>query len=243
MTGAPTPADATRAGRQDPSGSVLRVRPLLIACDFDGTITQRDTLHAIVEAFGGWGVWDEIEPRLRAGELTLEQAMERQFAEVRSTPEAVRELVLREAPLRPGFAELVEWARRNGHRLVVLSSGFRSVIDAILAEGGVRGLAIHSHEARFSAEGCRLVWSDRGERCRICERPCKRHDLVAEWRGEPLVYLGDGISDRCAARMADLIFARDGLADYLAGERVAYLPFEDFFEVRARLELPIARAA
>ena len=59
------------------------MKPLLIACDFDGTITCRDTLHVIVESFGERGVWERLEPRLRVGEITVEQAMQIQFAEVR----------------------------------------------------------------------------------------------------------------------------------------------------------------
>ena len=216
---------------------------LLIACDFDGTITQRDTLHVIVETFGAPGVWGAIEPALRAGELTLEQAMERQFAQVRATRDEVLEAVLREAPVRAGFHEFLAWVGERGHRLVVLSSGFRTVIDAILANAGIADLAIHSHEARFSAQGCELVWSDRGERCEHCGRPCKRHDLARYRRGERLVYVGDGISDRCAARAADLVFARDGLAEHLRAEGVPFVPFEDFFEVRAVLEPRAVRAA
>jgi 2-hydroxy-3-keto-5-methylthiopentenyl-1-phosphate phosphatase len=61
------------------------VKPLLIACDFDGTITSRDTLHVIVEEFGVRGVWEALEPRLRRGEITVEQAMTEQFAAVRAT--------------------------------------------------------------------------------------------------------------------------------------------------------------
>ena len=49
---------------------------LFIACDFDGTITRNDTLHLIVARYGEPGLWEAIEPRLRAGELTLEQAMQ-----------------------------------------------------------------------------------------------------------------------------------------------------------------------
>ena len=75
---------------------------LLIACDFDGTITQNDTLHLIVRRYGDGDLWEAIEPRLRAGELTLEQAMEAEFAGVRATPEQVRELVLRDAGMRAG---------------------------------------------------------------------------------------------------------------------------------------------
>ena len=143
--------------------------------------------------------------------------MQEEFATVRATPEDVRELVLREAGLRRGFREFVHWARERDHRLIVFSSGFRSVIEAALAHWEIEGLEVVSHEARFSLDGCRLVWSDRGEVCEECGRRCKRHDLRRRSRGERMVYIGDGISDRCGARMADVIFARAMLADDLAG--------------------------
>jgi 2,3-diketo-5-methylthio-1-phosphopentane phosphatase len=220
------------------------VKTLLIACDFDGTITVRDTLHVIVEEFGARGVWDGLEPRLRAGELTLEQVMCEQFAAVRAPWDEVRESVLRSAPVRAGFHELVDWCGSAGHRLVVFSSGFRSVIDAVLGAAGLAGLEVLSHEARFSPEGCSLVWAERGDACELCGRHCKRYDLRRAHRaGETLVYLGDGISDRCPAQMADVVFARAGLAEYLAAEGVPFLPFEDFHEVRRRLDACASRAA
>jgi 2-hydroxy-3-keto-5-methylthiopentenyl-1-phosphate phosphatase len=221
------------------------VRPLLLACDFDGTITERDTLHVIVERFGTPGAWDRIEPRLRAGELTVEQAMEHQFAAVRARPEEVRELVLRDAPVRAGFHAFVRWADEGGHRLVVMSSGFASVIADVLSHSGLGHLEVHSHEARFSETGCRLEWSDRGPRCERCGRRCKRH-VISGLRepGQPLVYIGDGISDRCASLMADLVFARDGLARWLDEQGAPFELFEDFVEVRRSLDarLPVLAA-
>jgi 2-hydroxy-3-keto-5-methylthiopentenyl-1-phosphate phosphatase len=211
------------------------VENLLIACDFDGTITRRDTLHLIVEEFGTRGLWAAIEPRLRTGEVTLEQAMQEEFATVRATPEQVRDLVLAEAGLRDGFPDLVAWADERGHRLIVFSSGFRSVIEAVLGHWGLGHLPVVSHEARFTPQGCRLEWSDRGEACAECGRRCKRHDLRAHRRSEHLVYIGDGISDRCAARTADVVFARADLARDLAIDGVPFVPFEDFVEVRRRL--------
>jgi 2-hydroxy-3-keto-5-methylthiopentenyl-1-phosphate phosphatase len=220
------------------------VESLLIACDFDGTITRHDTLHLIIDAFGTRGLWQALEPRLRAGELTIEQAMAEEFASVRATPEEVRALVVREAGLRRGFPELVDWSRDRGHRLVVVSSGFRSVIDALLAHWGIAGLPVTSNEARFSEEGCELIWSDRGDDCPECGRRCKRYDLRDHLRpGERLVYVGDGISDRCGCRMAELIFARHHLARDLTADGVPFIPFEDFVEVRERLDARAALAA
>jgi 2,3-diketo-5-methylthio-1-phosphopentane phosphatase len=219
------------------------VETLLIACDFDGTITRRDTLHLIVEAFGTRGLWDSIAPRLQAGEVTLEQAMQEEFATVCATPDQVIELVLRDAGLRPGLAELVGWADAHGHRFIVFSSGFRTVIETALEHWGFGDLEVVSHEALFTPGGCRLVWSDRGEACAICGRRCKRHDLTGRLRGERIVYIGDGISDRCAARMADIVFARDDLAADLAAEGLDFIPFEDFTGVRERLQAVTSMAA
>lgn len=216
---------------------------MLIACDFDGTITQRDTLHLIVEQYGTRGLWDTIEPRLRSGELTLEEAMQEEFATVRATPEEVLALVLRDAGIRPGLVELVEWAQTGGHRFIVFSSGFGTVIRATLEHSGLGHLEVVSHEALFTTEGCRLVWSDRGEICAECGRRCKRHDLRGRLRGERLIYIGDGISDRCGAGMADVVFARAHLARDLSDEGLPFVPFDDFVEVREWLETSVSRAA
>ena len=216
---------------------------LFIACDFDGTITRNDTLHLIVARYGEPGLWEAIEPRLRAGELTLEQAMQEEFASVRATPEQVRELVLGEAGLRAGFSEFVAWARDRGHRLVILSSGFRSVIDAVLERWGLGHLEVASHEAAFTPQGTRLVWADRGERCAVCGRRCKRHDVRVRHDGETLVLVGDGVSDRCVARMAEVVFARAHLSRDLTVDGVPFVPFEDFHEVREALEARTTLAA
>ncbi len=211
------------------------VNALLIACDFDGTITQRDTLRLIVAQYGSVEVWEEIEPRLRRGEVSLEQAMELEFAAVQATPQDVREFVRESAPLRAGFAELVEWAGDRGHRVVVLSSGFRTVIDSVLHEAGLGDLPVESHDAVFHPSGTTIRWSERGEPCGHCGRRCKRHDLGRHHDQEVVVYVGDGVSDRCAAQAADVIFARDDLARYLDEERVGFRAFEDFHDIRTAL--------
>ena len=89
------------------------VETLLIACDFDGTITERDTLHVIVE--------DVRHPRRSggpssracgAGEVTLEQAMQEEFADgARDARRRCASWCSRGAGLRAGFPELVELGR------------------------------------------------------------------------------------------------------------------------------------
>jgi len=238
-------------GGRPPSGRIARcllasapVPPLLLAVDFDGTITARDTLQVIVEEFGARGVWDELEPRLQAGEITIEEAMRQQFAAVTATTDEALAAVRREAPIRPGFERFVSWADRAGHRLTILSAGFRTVIDAVFADAGITGLEIRSNDIAFSREGARLVWADRGEICEHCGRRCKRHDLALRHAPDQhVVYVGDGISDRCASAQADTVFARASLAEHLEREGRQHIPFEDFHDVVSYLERLQPRAA
>lgn len=219
------------------------VKPLLIACDFDGTITQRDTLHVLVEHFGEADLWDELGPRLHAGLITVEQAMQLEFDQVRVSPRRARAAIREHAPLRSGFVEFAAWCRAEGHRLFVLSNGFRSVIEPLLDDAGLGYLEVVAHDAAFSEAGTQLLWSDRGVRCELCDRPCKRHPLRERWDGETVVLVGDGISDRCVAGLADVVFARDFLAEHLDAAGAPYHPFDDFHQVRAALTAVVGSAA
>ena len=53
--------------------------------------------------------------------------------------------------------------------------------------------------------------------------------------GRPLVFVGDGWSDRCASLACDRVFARTGLAAYLDEQGFPYEPYETFFDVAAAL--------
>jgi 2-hydroxy-3-keto-5-methylthiopentenyl-1-phosphate phosphatase len=212
------------------------VRRFLIAIDFDGTITRHDTLHLIVNRFGDRTVWDRLTPDVIAGRVSVEEAMQAEFATVRATPDQVLDLVRSDAGIRDGFVEFVGWARSAGHHVCVLSNGFRVVIADTLARIGLADLTFRSHDAEFSPEGTRLVWTPRGARCDLCGRPCKRHDLEILRTGHPVAYIGDGVSDRCVCTAADVIFARAELADWLADADRPFVSFEDFHQVRTDLE-------
>ncbi len=65
----------------------------------------------------------------------------------------------------------------------------------------------------------------------MCGQACKRASVQALTNGSKLVYVGDGYSDRCAAELADHVFARTGLARYFDAKGLDYVPFEDFHDI------------
>jgi 2-hydroxy-3-keto-5-methylthiopentenyl-1-phosphate phosphatase len=66
----------------------------------------------------------------------------------------------------------------------------------------------------------------------VCGDRCKRRSLPDR---RPLVFVGDGYSDRCASLACDRVFARDSLARYLDDHAVAYEPFDSLLDVAAAL--------
>lgn len=211
---------------------------MLIACDFDGTITSRDCLHLIVQRYAP-DAWEAIERRLRSGQIGLVAAIQEEFQHVRVEEDEVVAFVLANAGVRPGFSEFVAWVEGEGHRLMVVSSGFRVLIDPVLRAAGLSRLEVHAGDAFFSLQGTRVVYPETLRDCATTCGTCKSDVIAAATREPgyrpPLVHIGDGLSDLCAAREADIVFARGNLAALLAREGLSFHPFESFLEVRDKL--------
>src|SRR5205085_7514796 len=124
----------------------------LIVVDFDGTITERDTLDQTLERHAP-EAYAAAEEGLRSGRLTLRECMEMEFAPVRGDHEALVAEIIAAVRVRAGFREFVRAAEREGHRIVVVSGGFESVIRPVLEEAGAGHLPLVAHEVRFSPQG------------------------------------------------------------------------------------------
>jgi 2-hydroxy-3-keto-5-methylthiopentenyl-1-phosphate phosphatase len=197
----------------------------MIIVDWDGTATTEDTLIKAMEVFGDWQVFLDASAALRRGEITLHEEIRRDAEGIKAPLEEVQAWLVDRIELRPGFCEFAE-----RHRPTIVSSNFRQLIDPILAREGL-ALEVVANEVEWHPDGWRGTFRN-GDACGTCGEPCKRADLPAN--GD-VVYVGDGYSDRCAAQAADRIFARDGLARYLAERGVAFEPFDDFHDVQRAL--------
>jgi 2-hydroxy-3-keto-5-methylthiopentenyl-1-phosphate phosphatase len=211
----------------------LSQRTLVV--DFDGTITQEDVLDEIARRFGDDEVYREVDEALDRNGITLHEVLRREFEPVRAPLGEVVEWVQANASIRPGFRELVELARERGWRVVVVSSGFRQLIEPMLEHAGIEGLELVSNEVDPDPEGWRITFFDESI-CLVCGEACKRTTVRSVVDGGEVVYVGDGYSDRCAAEDADLVFARRGLAAYLTERGVPFEPFDDFFQIAEKLE-------
>jgi len=197
---------------------------LYLILDWDGTITVRDTLWMVLDRFGDRDVFQRMEAGLGTT-FTHREVMETEMATITAPLDEAVAFLVAEAEIRPGFRRLVE-----RFRPLVLSSSFHETIEPVLAREGVQvDLIANRIDAR--PDGWRVIWTDDAP-CPQCGELCKRRSLPP---GRPVVYAGDGYSDRCAALAADRVFARGGLARYLASRGAAFEPFEDLDDIAAAL--------
>jgi 2-hydroxy-3-keto-5-methylthiopentenyl-1-phosphate phosphatase len=194
-----------------------------LVLDWDGTITEVDGLHMILEQFGDMRVFERMEGVLGDG-LSLHEVIAAEIATLTLPLERAVEWVRENVTVRPGLHELA--AER---RPIVLSSGFVELIEPVLEREGVE-LEVLANRLDPRPDGWLPLWRDEAA-CAVCGEPCKRSVLA----GAPYVYAGDGYSDRCAALAAERIFARDGLAAYLEQAGVSFEPFDDLADVARRL--------
>lgn len=214
-------------GSAFPRGAVASLSRLTarLVLDWDGTVTVRDTLWMVLERFGDREVFERLEEELVRGEISYRDLMEAEMETVRAPLAEVNAFLAEHAEVRPGFHELAErW------RPVILSSGFRELIQPLLAREGVQ-LEVVANSIDPRPDGWQVRWNDDAP-CPECGDLCKRRSLPAG----RVIYAGDGYSDRCAALAAERVFARDSLAEWLAEHGRPFEPLTDFRELSARLE-------
>jgi 2-hydroxy-3-keto-5-methylthiopentenyl-1-phosphate phosphatase len=191
---------------------------LKLVLDWDGTCTVQDSLVAAVRELGDPSVYDvEFD--------SYGDALAAEIATLRVTAEEAAAWAVERVQLRPGFHELVE-----RFDPVIVSSGLPQLILPVLGREGVEA-EVRSNFADPSAAGWRVRFRDEGL-CPVCGDKCKRRSLPD---GRPLVFVGDGYSDRCASLACDQVFARDSLATYLSEQAVPFEPFDTLHDVAARL--------
>jgi 2-hydroxy-3-keto-5-methylthiopentenyl-1-phosphate phosphatase len=195
-----------------------------LVLDWDGTVTETDTLWLALDRFGDPEVFARVEGALTRGAMSFREVMELEFSTVTAPVDEVAAYLCDEARVRPGLAELV-----REHDPLVLSSGFHELIEPVLAREGV-AVELRANRLDPRPDGWRIVWRD-PEPCPVCGDLCKRRSLPPG----PVAYAGDGYSDRCAALAAARVFARDGLAAWLAGEGVPFERLDGLHELAAAL--------
>ncbi|OJX56625.1 MAG: hypothetical protein BGO89_08715 [Candidatus Kapaibacterium thiocyanatum] len=208
----------------------MMARMVRIFIDFDGTITREDIGNELFRTFGDF---DTIHDDLLAGSISVAEYYRRSCAALRidTTVEALRDFAEQQT-VDASFPALVRWCDANGLPLTVVSDGFRSYIDPILARVDSSHLTVHCNTMERRNDVWQPDFPGASESCSCYCASCKRNVLLdTAGPDDVIVYIGDGHSDRCAAEHADIIFAKGHLAAYCTANGIPHHSFKTLFEV------------
>ncbi len=197
-----------------------------VFCDFDGTITTRDTIVFLTERFGaGHGFRSGVLSRIKSGEWSVFEAIEHELATVTISWEEAVQALKANIKVDEFFEEFVAWCHKRSLRIQVVSSGMRPVVELFV---GHLGLEIYAHPVTITPQGWHYRPDTAVMKIPVLEE-ARRHT-------ERLIYVGDGTSDVCAIPYVDDLFAKRYLAEYCEANKVPYVPFDTFRDVQQSLE-------
>ncbi|MBZ0271725.1 HAD-IB family phosphatase [bacterium] len=200
-----------------------------VFCDFDGTITASETFADVMRKFAPEKA-NELIPMIYEQSVTLRDGIKEIF---RTIPVGAYDDIIeftRGAKVRPGLDELLDYLNGIGVPFVVVSGGLRGMVEEIIAPYRAKVQAVFAPDVDLNDTHMHIR-SDFESETELLSKT-----KVMDWLGiGERVLIGDSVTDLEAARVADLVFARDRLAEYLLGESVAFVPWETFLDVRDHL--------
>lgn len=205
----------------------------VIFLDFDNTLTDGDMLDALIEEFSPDDRWRVWEAEWVAGRLSARDCLQRQIENLRVSREA---LLDRAASVRvdPCFARILRWARPRQVEVIIVSDSFVPIIVHVLRHNAIEGVPVIANQLEFSGDRLRPSFPYHDPASPRSASAKGRH--LAARRDRTVVFAGDGRSDLDAALEADVVFAKDALADALRERAVAFHPFVTLEPLLAFLE-------
>jgi 2,3-diketo-5-methylthio-1-phosphopentane phosphatase len=200
----------------------------VILIDFDGTIVTIDTAEYVLDKFAGKD-WRIIDEQLERGEITFEESLVREFAMLKVSEKQMLDALEPATHFRPNFEKMIEYCRMHSFPLVVVSGGLDFSIRHFLGQKGwLDSVEIFAPRAECTDNGVILSFPKRFDQMSTNFK----EDLVRYYRiqRKKVVYIGNGLSDYPAAKIADVPFAVRGskLAQLCRNARIACEEITDF---------------
>ncbi len=208
--------------------AAVRKNPVIL-CDFDGTISTHDVSDTI---FTVWlkDKWTDIDWEWHEGRISMVELYEKCWSLVDATEDELKAFV-DGVEIDPHFSDFVRQSEKSNIPIYLVSDGFDYFIERILGRYGHFDLEYYANRLFFEGGRPTLEFSNQHPECIQCAN-CKKFVMDAKRKSADFViYIGNGLSDRCAAEHADLVFAKDSLLKHCKEKGIPHVPYKNFGEV------------
>jgi len=211
----------------------------LILCDFDGTISIRDMGYVLLNRFSS-GDWEAIDRDFCEGKIGSKEAYSRIAKIIKGDKEAVLSFIRNHSDIDPYFASFYHFCQQKGIDVKIVSDGLDFYIKTILEINHLSEIPFYANCTQIrNGEGMDLSFPYSSEECGLCGTCKKRLIQMHRKEYDSIFFVGNGLSDRCAAREADFVFAKSFLYTYCIEEDITCHFFENFHEILSDLKKQI----
>ncbi len=211
---------------------MYRPKNILILCDFDGTVSTKDTVNRLIREHLDSPDWRFHVKRYMRGEIGSREVYEAVAPLMRMSQADLDEFVTHHATLDPCFPSFLLWAEEMSIDVKIVSDGFDATIETLFRRNNLELPEILANRLIFLPDKRVTIESPyAGQDCGRCGT-CKR-GVIEGFRDtyQKIVLVGDGESDRHAAEAADLVVALKDLFVYCAKKGLPAVRAESFEEI------------
>ena len=204
----------------------------VIFCDFDGTITTKDNIMAIMKKFAP-AEWEPIKDQILGQQISIQQGVTQLF-NLLSTDQKdeITQFVLDQAQIRQGFEDFVAYTKSQQIPLFIVSGGIDFFVKPLLKDY-ISEEHIYCNVADFSRDTISIEWPHTCDE--LCSNGCGccKPSIIRKLSEDNTykIVIGDSITDLQAAKLADKVIARDFLSEKCEELNIEFEPFETFKDV------------
>ena len=203
--------------------------------DFDGTVTTTDAVDQMLDKFAD-KKWKSVEREWEFGKIGSRECLSRQIELMRATNEQLSELASN-ILIDPHFVPFLEKAEQLGVLVTIVSDGFDLLIEQILKRNlgekssYLKALPIFSNRLQKNDGGFKAVFGSEPP----CEHGCANCKAAVIKKltapDDHVFFVGDGLSDRYAAEVSQLTFAKGKLLEFCREKNIDCIAYPDFRKV------------
>lgn len=202
-----------------------------IYCDFDGTITKNDSVNTFFQKYAA-PQWLDYEKLWIEGKISSRENAVKQVALLPKISQKQLDDYIDTIEIDEYFLDFLDFVKTKNIKFTILSDGFDLFIKKVLEKYNIKDIPYYANHLVYENETFRIEFPNNYSQCQIGAGMCK----CAKVKEKDFCYIGDGTSDLCIAKKANLLFATKNLKKFCKENDIKYSQFESFRNIIDMLE-------
>jgi len=193
-----------------------------IYCDFDGTITKKDSVNSFFEKYAS-EKWIEFEKLWIEGKISSRENAILQVNLLNNISQKQLDDYINSIEIDDYFLDFVEYVNLKNIKLTILSDGFDLFIHSVLERYNLN-IPYYANRLIYKNGKFTIEFPYYNDKCDKKAGMCKCKKVI----DSEFCYIGDGTSDLCIASKADFLFASKSLHKYCKENKIKHSYFTSF---------------